>query len=228
MMRKCHLNTCPVGIATQDPELRKKFDGSHRVCRQLFSFSWPRKCARSCPGSGSADSDDLDRTIRPARHARGDRALEGAGIGFLAGLLPAEGCRGSRAIPPASSRIMDSRARSITSSSRNPAQPSRSAHRCASSTAYATPTARSARWFPGRDCAPLPGIRAFPTIPCTSPLPERQVRASVRSSHAGSRSSSRVPPTTTSARGCPAAVSWSIPILNRRPDRRTTSSSATR
>ncbi len=27
MMRKCHLNTCPVGIATQDPELRKKFAG---------------------------------------------------------------------------------------------------------------------------------------------------------------------------------------------------------
>ena len=27
MMRKCHLNTCPVGIATQDPELRKKFSG---------------------------------------------------------------------------------------------------------------------------------------------------------------------------------------------------------
>jgi glutamate synthase (NADPH/NADH) large chain len=28
MMRKCHLNTCPVGIATQDPELREKFAGS--------------------------------------------------------------------------------------------------------------------------------------------------------------------------------------------------------
>lgn len=27
MMRKCHLNTCPVGIATQDPELRRKFHG---------------------------------------------------------------------------------------------------------------------------------------------------------------------------------------------------------
>ncbi|MBY0430729.1 MAG: glutamate synthase large subunit, partial [Rhodospirillales bacterium] len=27
MMRKCHLNTCPVGVATQDPELRKKFIG---------------------------------------------------------------------------------------------------------------------------------------------------------------------------------------------------------
>ena len=28
MMRKCHLNTCPVGIATQDPELRKNFKGT--------------------------------------------------------------------------------------------------------------------------------------------------------------------------------------------------------
>merc|ERR1719336_453843 len=27
MMRKCHLNTCPVGVATQDPELRRKFTG---------------------------------------------------------------------------------------------------------------------------------------------------------------------------------------------------------
>ena len=27
MMRKCHLNTCPVGIATQDPELRRRFTG---------------------------------------------------------------------------------------------------------------------------------------------------------------------------------------------------------
>ncbi len=27
MMRKCHLNTCPVGVATQDPELRKRFSG---------------------------------------------------------------------------------------------------------------------------------------------------------------------------------------------------------
>src|SRR5829696_5624322 len=28
MMRKCHENTCPVGIATQDPELRKRFTGN--------------------------------------------------------------------------------------------------------------------------------------------------------------------------------------------------------
>ena len=36
MMRKCHLNTCPVGIATQDPELRKKFTGQDHVVNYLF------------------------------------------------------------------------------------------------------------------------------------------------------------------------------------------------
>jgi len=37
MMRKCHLNTCPVGIATQDPALRKKFSGKpDHVVNYLF------------------------------------------------------------------------------------------------------------------------------------------------------------------------------------------------
>ena len=37
MMRKCHLNTCPVGIATQDKELRKKFHGKpENVVNYLF------------------------------------------------------------------------------------------------------------------------------------------------------------------------------------------------
>ena len=37
MMRKCHLNTCPVGIATQDPELRAKFEGTpEEVVNYLF------------------------------------------------------------------------------------------------------------------------------------------------------------------------------------------------
>src|SRR5690606_2793617 len=37
MMRKCHLNTCPVGIATQDPVLRKKFAGQpEHVVNYLF------------------------------------------------------------------------------------------------------------------------------------------------------------------------------------------------
>ncbi len=38
MMRKCHLNTCPVGVATQDPELRKKFSGLPEHIVNYFFF----------------------------------------------------------------------------------------------------------------------------------------------------------------------------------------------
>ena len=38
MMRKCHLNTCPVGVATQDPELRRKFKGQPEHVVNYFFF----------------------------------------------------------------------------------------------------------------------------------------------------------------------------------------------
>jgi glutamate synthase (NADPH/NADH) large chain len=38
MMRKCHLNTCPVGVATQDPELRKRFTGQPEHVVNYFFF----------------------------------------------------------------------------------------------------------------------------------------------------------------------------------------------
>jgi glutamate synthase (ferredoxin) len=38
MMRVCHLNTCPVGVATQDPELRKKFSGKPEFVENFFRF----------------------------------------------------------------------------------------------------------------------------------------------------------------------------------------------
>jgi glutamate synthase (ferredoxin) len=38
MMRVCHLNTCPVGIATQDPELRKTFNGQPEFVQNFFRF----------------------------------------------------------------------------------------------------------------------------------------------------------------------------------------------
>lgn len=38
MMRKCHLNSCPVGIATQDPQLRKKFEGQPEHVINFFYF----------------------------------------------------------------------------------------------------------------------------------------------------------------------------------------------
>jgi glutamate synthase (NADPH/NADH) large chain len=38
MVRQCHSNTCPVGVCTQDDELRKKFEGSPEKVINLFSF----------------------------------------------------------------------------------------------------------------------------------------------------------------------------------------------
>ena len=38
LMRKCHLNTCPAGIATQDKELRKRFIGKHEYVVNYFNF----------------------------------------------------------------------------------------------------------------------------------------------------------------------------------------------
>ncbi|WP_328985372.1 glutamate synthase large subunit [Thiorhodovibrio winogradskyi] len=38
MMRKCHLNTCPVGVATQDPELRRRFTGQPEHVINFFFF----------------------------------------------------------------------------------------------------------------------------------------------------------------------------------------------
>jgi glutamate synthase (NADPH/NADH) large chain len=38
MMRKCHLNTCPVGVATQDPELRKRFNGAAEYVVNFIKF----------------------------------------------------------------------------------------------------------------------------------------------------------------------------------------------
>jgi len=38
MMRKCHLNTCPVGVATQNEELRRKFTGKYAYLVNFFNF----------------------------------------------------------------------------------------------------------------------------------------------------------------------------------------------
>jgi glutamate synthase (NADPH/NADH) large chain len=58
MMRKCHLNTCPVGVATQDPELRKRFKGQPDHVVNFFFFIAEE--ARELMASlGIAKFDDL-------------------------------------------------------------------------------------------------------------------------------------------------------------------------
>ena len=45
MMRKCHLNTCPVGMATQDPVLRKQIPAASPSTSSISSSSSPSRCA---------------------------------------------------------------------------------------------------------------------------------------------------------------------------------------
>ena len=77
MMRACHLNTCPVGIATQDPELRKRFEGTpdHVVTYLMFVAE---EAAGDHAPPGRAALRRPDRPRRPAGRRRGDRPLEGA------------------------------------------------------------------------------------------------------------------------------------------------------
>ena len=58
MMRDCHLNTCPVGIATQDPELRKKFTGKPEHVVNFFFFV-AEEARRIMAQLGIARFDDL-------------------------------------------------------------------------------------------------------------------------------------------------------------------------
>ena len=76
MMRKCHLNTCPVGVATQDPVLRKRFTGQPEHVDQLLLLRG-RGAARDHGAPGLPHPERHDRPGRPARHAGRRRSLEG-------------------------------------------------------------------------------------------------------------------------------------------------------
>lgn len=58
MMRKCHLNTCPVGVATQDPELRKRFTGQPEYVVNYFFFV-AEEVRELMAAMGIAKFDDL-------------------------------------------------------------------------------------------------------------------------------------------------------------------------
>ena len=114
MMRVCHLNTCPVGIATQDPVLRKKYRGQARARRELHDV--PRGGAPR--DHGRARLPHRRRHGRPGRQARGprgDRALEGAWPRSHRDPPSARGRRQRRDPLPSRPRTTGSRARSTTS-----------------------------------------------------------------------------------------------------------------
>ncbi len=88
MMRKCHLNTCPVGIATQDPELRKKFSGKpEHVVNYLFMVAEEARHLMAKLGFRTIDEmvgrSDVLHTDAAIRHWKSD------GLDLTAILKPA-------------------------------------------------------------------------------------------------------------------------------------------
>ena len=77
MMRNCHLNTCPVGIATQDPVLRKKFEGKpeHVVNFMIFIAEELREIMAEL---GFRTIDEMVGRVDRLDVARRHRPLEGA------------------------------------------------------------------------------------------------------------------------------------------------------
>ena len=105
MMRKCHLNTCSVGIATQDPELRKQFTGTARTRHQFLFLH----CGAGAPVHGGAGLPHGGRDGRPRRHARCAPAVDhwkARGLDFSAILYnpPAAGASGAALRARAGSR----------------------------------------------------------------------------------------------------------------------------
>jgi len=88
MMRKCHLNTCPVGIATQDVELRKKFSGKpEHVVNYLFMVAEEARQIMAELGFRTIDEmvgrSDVLKTDKAINHWKAD------GLDLTSVLLPA-------------------------------------------------------------------------------------------------------------------------------------------
>ena len=80
MMRVCHLDTCPVGVATQNPELRARFTGKPEFVVTFMEFI-AQEVRRAARAAGLPHAARGGRARRAARHARRDRPLEGRGSG---------------------------------------------------------------------------------------------------------------------------------------------------
>ena len=205
MMRKCHLNTCPVGIATQDPELRKKFEGKpeHVVNFMIFIAEELREIMAEL---GFRTVDEMVGRVDMLDAARRDRALEGEGHRPVAD--PAQARRRRRASPihcvetqdHGLDKALDNQLIELARAGAR-AQASRSSSRCRSATCNRTVgTMLSAEISRRYGAEGLPPTTRSSIKFHGSAGPE--LRRVPRARHHAS--SSRATRTTTSARACPA------------------------
>ena len=212
MMRVCHLNTCPVGVATQDPELRARFAGRpEHVVNYLFLVAADVREHLARLGLARLE-DAIGRVELLGQEHPADAGSIKRSLLDLSDLLvlpesvdpeaPRHRTRGPEPPDPhfdvrellddAAERDRDRRA----GADRAPDHQRRPDRR------------RPALARAGRAATARAGS---PTTRSRSSSPARPGRASAPSAPPGSRSSSRARPTTTSARASPAGCSPCIP-----------------
>ena len=210
MMRKCHLNTCPVGIATQDPVLRARFRGTPEDVIRYFFF-----VAEELRGiMASLGFRDRRRDGRPGRasapaYRRYGIPRRGSSTSPLSSprrRIAARMVGANRASRTAARGIWRSTRPSTTVSSTARASPSSTASAPGYRSSSPTAIARSAPCSRARSPVAT-ALAVSPTAPSASKRAAPRGRASAPSSRPASRSVSSATPTTTSARASRAASS---------------------
>ena len=214
MMRVCHLNTCPVGIATQDPVLRRRFEGTpEHVVNYFFLVADEAREIMARLGIrrfddliGRADLLELDTAINHWK-AAGRRPVGRA----RTGLRPTRMSYGARWQDPPP--VLDDALDHELIAAARPALDERRAR---------PPGAPDHQPEPHRRRAPVVGHRhrptartACPRAPSPSRFTARPGRASAPGWPRGSTSPSTAKPTTTPARGSPAGCWPSGPRTSR-------------
>ena len=83
MMRVCHLDTCPVGVATQNPELRKRFTGDRVACGQFHALHCPGH-ARAYGQLGFRTVNEMIGRVDKIEPQRAIKHWKAAGLDFSA------------------------------------------------------------------------------------------------------------------------------------------------
>ena len=184
MMRACHLNTCPVGIATQDPELRKRFKGTPEHVVNFFFFV-AEEVREILASLGLRTLDEAIGRVDLLGTRTAIDHWKARGVDLTHVLRPIEITDGRRLCTASKRPRRCSRTRSTGSSSSGRARcssapatiPSRPASRSASSCRSATATAASAASSPATSRA-RGGWRVCPRTRSWSTSRARPGRAS--------------------------------------------------
>ena len=206
MMRVCHLDTCPVGVATQNPELRERFSGKPEFVVNFFEFI-AEEVREHMAALGFRTIAEMIGHVEVLDTTAGDRPLEGARASTSARSSPRRRTRTARRCTSrvAQDHGLDAGARPAADRARRAgarATASRSSSSCRSATSTAPSARCSATRSPRRYGGDGPARRHD-----RHPLP-RLGRAELRRVRAAraSRCASKATPTTTSARGCRAGA----------------------